>query len=360
MNTTPSALRWPCGSAVHDAGSAAPVRGPRIAVVVPCFRVRRHVLGVLARIGPEVGRIYVVDDACPDGTGRYVETASADPRVRVLFHRANQGVGGAMVTGYAAALADGADVVVKVDGDGQMDPSLVPALAAPILDGRADYTKGNRFFDIEHVRAMPSARLVGNAVLSFMSKLSSGYWTVFDPTNGFTAVSVRVLALLPLEKLSKRFFFESDMLFRLGTLRACVLDVPMRAVYGDETSQLRIGRVLVPFLAGHVVNTAKRIFYSYFLRDFSLASVQFLVGAALLLFGTVFGLEAWIASATSGVTASTGTVMLAALPVILGVQLLLSFLAFDIAAAPSRAIHTLLNRGEALPAARVLPVYADT
>lgn len=333
-------------------GADPPINSGCVAVVIPSYRVKRHLLDLLARIGPEVDLIYVVDDACPEQSGAFVRSNCDDPRLRVLVHDVNLGVGGAVMTGYAAALADGAVVVVKLDGDGQMDPSLIGAMVAPILDGRADYTKGNRFFDIEHVRGMPKVRLLGNAALSFMTKLSSGYWTVFDPTNGFTAVHARVLALLPLGKISQRFFFESDMLFRLGTLRACVLDIPMRAVYLDERSQLRIGRILLPFLAGHAANTAKRIFYSYFLRDFSLASVQLVLGAVLLVFGTTFGAEAWIAGARSGEVASTGTVMLAALPVILGMQLLLSFLAFDIAAAPNRAIHALLPRTRPGSAAR--------
>src|SRR5262249_29727598 len=159
-------------------------KDPKIAVVVPCFRAREQVLGVLARIGPECAAVYVVDDACPDGSGKHVQAQCRDPRVRVLFHADNQGVGGATLTGYRAALADGADVLVKLDADGQMDPALIRALVAPIVLGEADYAKGNRFFDLEGLGSMPAVRLVGNSLLSFLSKLSSGYWDVFDPTNG--------------------------------------------------------------------------------------------------------------------------------------------------------------------------------
>ncbi len=315
-----------------------------VVVVIPCYRVVRHIADVIGRIGSGVARIYVVDDACPEGSGAHVETACSDPRIRVLRHAVNQGVGGAVMTGYAAAFEDGATVVVKLDGDGQMDPAMVPRLVAPILQGQADYTKGNRFYDIEHVRAMPAKRLFGNAVLSLMSKCSSGYWNVFDPTNGFTAIGAPVLAVLPLGKISRRYFFESDMLFRLGTVRACVLDIPMPAMYSDEVSNLRIGRVLPQFLHGHARNLLKRILYGYFLRDFSVASVQLVLGLVLLAFGCAFGAEAWIDSVRSGVAASTGTVMLAALPVILGTQFLLSFLAFDIASVPSRSIGQVLPR----------------
>ena len=145
-----------------------------IAVVIPCYKVSAHILGVIQAIGSEVNTIFVVDDCCPEKSGALVENSCADSRVRVIYHPVNQGVGGAVMSGYKAAIADGADVIVKVDGDGQMDPGLIPAFVAPIMAGEADYTKGNRFFDLEEIRAMPKVRLFGNAVLSFMTKLSSG------------------------------------------------------------------------------------------------------------------------------------------------------------------------------------------
>ncbi|HYZ62564.1 MAG TPA: glycosyltransferase family 2 protein [Acetobacteraceae bacterium] len=323
-----------------------------VAVVIPCYRVKKHILPLIAAIGPEVGRIYVVDDKCPEQSGLHVEAACTDPRVTILFHAVNQGVGGAVVTGYLAAIADGADVVIKLDGDGQMNPALIPLFVGPILSGRADYVKGNRFYNIEDLRSMPRVRLFGNAVLSFMVKLSSGYWNIFDVTNGYTAIDARVLAQIPLEKLASRYFFESDFLFRLGTVNACVIDLPMTAVYADEESGLKIGRILVPFLAGNVKNTFKRLFYGYFLRGFSIASVELVIGVAAILFGMIFGADRWIHSAVTGTAATTGTVMLAALPIVLGVQLLLSFLAFDFAAVPSRAISPLLNPVRARLAAR--------
>ena len=183
----------------------------RIAVVIPCYKVKKHVLEVIASIGNEVWRIYIVDDACPEGSGRHVEAHCLDQRVRVVYHECNQGVGGAVMTGYRAAIADGAEVIVKVDGDGQMDASLIPNFIEPILAGEADYTKGNRFFDLEEIRAMPKVRLFGNAVLSLMTKLSSGYWDLFDPTNGYTAIHAEVARHLPFGKISQRYFFETDI-----------------------------------------------------------------------------------------------------------------------------------------------------
>ena len=203
----------------------------RVAVVIPCYRVRAQILGVLGQIGSTAERIYVVDDACPEKTGAFVQDACEDPRVEVIFNPVNAGVGGAVIEGYKVALRDGMEVIVKLDGDGQMDPALIPDLVRPIAAGDADYTKGNRFYNLERIREMPRLRIVGNALLSLMTKLSAGYWDIFDPTNGFTAIHWKVARQLPFEKISRRYFFETDMLFRLNTIRAVVLDVPMDARY---------------------------------------------------------------------------------------------------------------------------------
>lgn len=311
----------------------------RIAVVIPCYCVTRSILQVISAIGPEVWRIYVVDDKCPKESGNYVQANCQDPRVVVLRHEVNQGVGGAVMTGYQRAIADGAEVIVKIDGDGQMDPSLIPNFVGPILAGEADYTKGNRFFDLEDVRAMPRVRLFGNAVLSLMTKLSSGYWDLFDPTNGYTAIHGAVARRLPFGKISRRFFFETDMLFRLNTLHAVVIDVPMEAKYGDEDSNLKISKILSEFLVKHARNFAKRIFYNYYLRDLSLASIELPLGLVLFAFGLGFGGWHWFFSASQGVATPTGTIMLSALSVLMGLQLILGFLAYDIASVPRRPKH---------------------
>lgn len=194
-------------------------RGSAIAVVIPCYKVTAHILDVVARIGAEVSKIYVIDDKCPDHSGQFVLRECRDPRVVVVFNEVNLGVGGAVMAGYRRAIADGADVIVKIDGDGQMEPAMLMRFATPIIKGQADYTKGNRFYDLSRILQMPRIRLFGNAALSFMAKLSTGYWGLFDPTNGYTAISARIAAHLPLEKISKRYFFETDILFRLNTLR---------------------------------------------------------------------------------------------------------------------------------------------
>jgi len=314
-----------------------------IAVVIPCYKVTAQICDLIRSIGDEVGVIIVVDDCCPEKSGAFVEKNCSDPRICVLYHAVNQGVGGAVLTGYQAAIAAGADVIVKLDGDGQMDPVLIPAFVAPILRGDADYTKGNRFFEIETVRQMPMIRLIGNVGLSFLTKLSSGYWNLFDPTNGYTAISAKVAERLPVAKISRRYFFESDMLFRLNTMRAVVIDIPMFAKYEDEQSNLNVSRELPRFLFNNLRNLGKRIVYNYLIRNFNYATLELLFGLPLLCFGIIFGSISWIEQSHQGTLASAGTVMLAALPIIMGIQLILGFVNYDMASVPSIPLQKRLH-----------------
>lgn len=311
----------------------------KIAVIIPCYKVKAHVLSVIDAVGTEVDRIYCVDDACPDGSGQFILENNTDPRVRVIFNPENRGVGGAVIRGYQQAVEDRMDVVVKIDGDGQMDPILLPAFVSPIINGNADYTKGNRFWDMKQIRQMPLLRRIGNLGLSFMSKASTGYWDVFDPTNGYTAIHSEVARRLPLEDISQRYFFETDMLFRLNTMRASVVDIPMDAKYGDEESNLKIGQVLGEFSRKHGVNFFKRILYNYFLRDFSAASFELVLGLGLAGFGVIFGLWKWKLTVMTGTAAPVGTIMIATVALVTGLQFLLSFINFDVAAVPRRAIY---------------------
>ena len=325
----------------------------RVAVTIPSYKVRAHVLDVIASIPPRVQRIYVVDDKCPQHSGELVKEQCRDPRVRVIFHEENQGVGGAVSSGYRAAIEEGMDIVVKVDGDGQMDPALIPHFTRPIERGRADYTKGNRFYRPESLKGMPPIRLFGNAALSFINKLSTGYWSIMDPTNGYTAIHTSVLREMPLHKLEKRYFFETDMLYHLNTIRAVVHDVPMDAVYADEESSLKVSKVLPEFMVKHVNRFFKRYVYLYLLRDFNIGSLYSLLGVVLCGLGVVFGGWAWLRSLTTGQPATSGTVMLAALPLIIGIQFLIAFLHHDVERVPSQPLsEDLTDDPEETPAAR--------
>ena len=313
-----------------------------IAAVVPCYRERDRILSVLSKFDDTVSHIIIVDDACPDGTGQFVSEKCTDKRVEVIVNAVNQGVGGATLTGYERALELDTDVIVKIDGDGQMDPLMISTLVRPICNGLADYAKGNRFFRLGGVSGMPITRIFGNLILSLASKMSSGYWKIFDPTNGFTAIHSKVAKILPRNSLARDYFFESDMLYQLNLSRAVVADVPMEANYGGETSSLRISKILIPFAFNHFGNFIRRIFYTYFLHDFNIASLELILGIICLSFGTIYGSVNWYESITSGVSAATGTIILAALPFLLGSYLLISFLNFDVQNQPKTPLYLSL------------------
>jgi len=307
----------------------------KIAVVIPAYRVINHVADVIRGVPAWIGRIYVVDDACPDASGAAAK-ATGDPRVTVLHRQRNGGVGAAVKTGYRQALADGFDVVVKMDGDDQMDPAYLQALLKPILSGRADYAKGNRFRDLRALRQMPRVRLLGNSVLTFLVKAASGYWQMMDPTNGYTAINREALERLELDRVSDGYFFESDMLIRLNIAGAVMEDVAIPARYGDEQSSLNIPSVMPVFVYRLIRGMGKRILFKYFLYDFSLGSFYLTAGTLLTAFGLVFGGVKWWQAAQSGVTATLGTIMIATLAILLGVQFLVQAINFDIQTAPRR------------------------
>lgn len=302
---------------------------PIICVVIPAYRVSREIGGVISSIGNEITQILVIDDGCPENSGRLVEESYRDPRIEVIFHLENLGVGAAMKTGYKRALEKGADIVVKLDGDGQMDSKAISKLIAPVELGAAGYSKGNRFYDVDGVRKMPKIRIMGNLVLSFFAKLSSGYWGVFDPNNGFTAINSRSLKALTIEKIDSGYFFESDMLFRLGLAGVKVIDVNIPARYGNEVSNLKISKVFFEFPIKHTRNFVKRIIYSYFLRDFNLASLQLVISCLLLVFGLTLGIQNWISGILVNEPTPPGTLIIVAISILSGIQFLTAFFSFD-------------------------------
>jgi glycosyltransferase involved in cell wall biosynthesis len=308
-------------------------RGRRIAVVMPAFNVAPQIVGAIQGIPEFVDSIIVVDDAGTDETARIVRGLD-HPRLRFVQHTQNQGVGGALATGFKLAIDDRADVVVKMDGDGQMDPGLLPALLDPILVEGFAYAKGNRFLWEDRLHDMPKIRLAGTFGLTFLTKLASGYWHVFDPVNGYVAIDAATLRKLPLHRIARDYFFESDMLIHLNVFRARVKDVPMPARYEDERSSMRVGQVLVTFPFHLLKGFWYRIYERHVLREFSPVAVFWVLGSLLLAWGTGFGAFTWIKSVWSGHLATTGTVMLSILPFILGFQLVLQAILIEIQDSP--------------------------
>lgn len=318
-----------------------------LAVVIPAYRVEHEIGPLIARMPAYVDHVIVVDDGSPDATSEKAN-AVGDPRVALLRHSTNKGVGGAMATGYRAALERGADLVVKCDGDGQMDPESIETLVRPLLEGRADYAKGCRFHHFRELTSMPRVRLGGNVGLTFLTKLASGYWHVLDPQNGFVAIPADVLTRLPLESLAKGYFFENDMLIRLNCLEARVVDVAIPSRYGREPSSLKPGRILLEFPFRLLAGFFRRIFWRYLFYDVSPVAVFFFAGLALFLFGSVFGSYNWVHNALLKRATPTGTVILAAIPVILGFQLLLQAVVLDVENSPRAEPRGLRRRGRTL------------
>ena len=307
----------------------------KFAVVIPSYKVSKHILDVINNIPEFVNHIIVVDDKCPQNSGNIAVTSN-DKRVVVCYHEVNQGVGGAVVTGYKKALELNSDIVIKVDGDGQMDVAYMQKLIQPIVDEKADYTKGNRFTDFKALRQMPKIRLFGNSGLSFLVKASSGYWNMMDPTNGYTAINKHALEELDLDNLSKRYFFESDMLINLNIENAVVTDVDIPAKYGDEESSLSITKTLFGFPPKLFKGLCKRIFLKYFIYDFNMLSLYLVLGLPMILFGMSWGGFKWIEAIITNVETTTGTVMLSVLPIILGTQFLLQAIQIDMSNVPKK------------------------
>ncbi|HVS19550.1 MAG TPA: glycosyltransferase family 2 protein [Planctomycetota bacterium] len=316
-----------------------------VAVVIPAYRVANQIERVVRGLPDWVRTIVVVVDASPDDTAARVRAlrAAGERRLTVIEHEVNRGVGGAMVTGLREALRAGAEIVVKMDGDDQMDPRYLPDMLAPLVEGRADITKGNRYSSFAAVRQMPGVRLAGNAVLTFLVKAATGYWTMFDPANGYVAVRRTVLELIELEQLPKRYFFECGFLIEAGLRRAVVQDVAIDAKYADEHSSLSVPRTALAFPPRLLKGFVRRVFWRYFVHDFSAASVFLLTGLPLLLFGVVYGTHLYLELNVLHVGfATAGQVMIAALPIALGFQLILQAVVLDIAGVPRMPISPRL------------------
>ena len=318
-------------------------RSQRIVAVVPAYRVEGQIQSVLQGLPSYLNRIIVVDDGSPDRTADRVRSAARrDRRILLLQHDQNQGVGAAMVSGFRRALELKAQIVVKVDGDGQMDTGHLPELLEPLIQGKADYTKGNRFRDFAALRQMPLIRRLGNMALGFLAKAATGYWNLFDPTNGFIAVRGATLAQLPLDQIDRSYYFEISMLANLYLLGAVVHDIPMPARYRDEISNLMVERVLVEFPPRLLATFVRRAVLKNFLYDFSMVSIYLMVGIPLLLFGLIFGIYKWIQYLQAGLPAPTGTVILPTLSVLVGIQLLLSAIESDLRSVPKEPLSNPL------------------
>lgn len=299
-----------------------------VAAVVRAHNEARHIGRVVDTMPALVDHILVVDDASTDGTGE-VAKGVGDPRTEVLTLLENQGVGGATVVGHRHALTGGADVVVVMDGDGQMDPDYLPALLDPIASGEAQYTKANRFYAIGSFEGMPRHRVFGNVALSFLTKAASGYWNLFDPQNGYTAIHRKALERVQLPRLATNYEFENGLLIHLNILRVPARDVPVPAMYGDELSGLKV-RSVAPRILGQLYRGFwQRIWWKYVVQSFSAVALMLFGGLALVATGTAFG--CWVIADSWGAASATpGTVVLSVAPLLSGFHMLLFAMMLDI------------------------------
>ena len=310
-------------------------RNLTIAVVVPAYN-EVLLIGKTIRTMPGfVDHIIVIDDCSRDDTSG-AALAVGDPRVRLIRHERNTGVGGAILDGHRRALELDADVSVVMAGDAQMDPRYLPDLLDPIADGEAEFTKANRFYSRSSFTGMPKHRVFGSVVLSFMTKASSGYWHLFDPQNGYTATSTRALRCIALDRVATGYEFENDFLIRLSIANVRARDVPVPAVYGTEVSGMRLHKV-IPALSWMLFRGFwRRILVKYVLQSFSPVALLLFAGLALFGFGAAFGLGMTVYRLLGGNTPSAGTVLLAVTPLLAGLHLIISAWTLDIQQAPDR------------------------
>jgi glycosyltransferase involved in cell wall biosynthesis len=305
------------------------LEGKRVAVVVPAYEEEQLIAETLRGIPDFVDRIYVVDDASPDATAERAR-ALADARVQVIVHERNGGVGAAIVTGYERARDERVDVTCVMAGDNQMDPSELANLAGPVARGDVDYTKANRLITGEAWKLIPRSRYLGNAVLSLLTKIASGYWHVADSQAGYTALSLAALDRLDLERIYRRYGFPNDMLVHLNVVSASVRDVPSRPIYGvGERSGIRIHNV-APRIAWLLFKGFWwRMKEKYVIRDFHPLVFFYALGTLMTVLGLLLGVVVAVSRLFFGNEITTPTIVLVALLLISGTQFVLFGMWFD-------------------------------
>jgi dolichol-phosphate mannosyltransferase len=314
-----------------------------VAVVIPCFRVRDRLHSVVESLPDWIDAIIVVDDACPEKSYQVLNDGPIDTRVALVHHESNQGVGGAMITGFQKALEGEYEIIVKIDGDGQMDPARIVDIVHPIASGLCDFTKGNRFIHLESLRSMPLTRRVGNVGLTFLTKFASGQWHLSDPTNGYLAIHREVLSLLNFKRLSRGYFFETSLLIQLNIIRAVAFDIPMPARYAGERSSLSISRALFGFPPRLLWGLMNRLLWRYCFYDVNATTFCLFIGGLMTIGGVSFGAYRWVQGSLTGQFQSAGTVALSLLPTIIGFQLLLQALVLDVVDTPRLPLSRLLG-----------------
>jgi glycosyltransferase involved in cell wall biosynthesis len=305
-------------------------RDKTIAVIVPAYNEEKLIGEVLKTAPTFVDSVVVVDDASSDQTGEVVKTLQReDPRIVYLLHPKNEGVGGAIATGYKWARDHAIAISVVMAGDAQMDPRDLPQLLDPVVDGEVDYTKGNRLFTGRAWEIIPKRRYLGNAVLSFLTKIASGYWHVADSQSGYGAVTLEVLRTIDLDRIYKRYGMPNDFLVKLNVYHFRVRDIPVNPVYGiGERSGIKIYKVVFTLSLLLLKLFLWRLKEKYIIRDFHPLVLFYLMGFILTPIGIVFGCYLLVYRLFIGPVAATSA-LFAAFFAISGLQSLLFAMWFD-------------------------------
>jgi dolichol-phosphate mannosyltransferase len=311
--------------------------------IIPCYKSTSTALEIATKCLEHVDLALCVDDACPEGTGLYIERYKQSSSILVLYSRVNLGVGGAVKLGLKKAIELGGRLFIKIDSDGQMDPMLIPLLTERVEVYGADISKGNRFTDRTIVHKMPMVRLIGNMGLAFITKFSTGYWELFDPTNGFICLTKETVDTISLDKTDNRYFFETDLLFRAGLHDMVIDEIAMNAVYADEVSSLRPFKELSNFSFRHMRIALKRILYQYYLYDFNPGSIALTVSIFYLGIAIALATLRFTLGVTYGEFTPIGTLTLFLAVFLAGNQFLIGFLQYD---SSQRVLMRQLKRRE--------------
>lgn len=300
-----------------------------VGCVIPCYKGSDLTLDIIKKSINIVDYVVLVDDCCPNKIGELASKTIKNENFIIIKNNSNQGVGAAVKKGINYLLSINCDIIVKVDADGQIDPLLIPEIIQPLLKNNTDAVKGNRFTSVENIVSMPFLRIFGNLGLSFLNKLSSGYWELFDPTNGFMAFKSSTLKKIRLNKTDNRYFFESDLLFQCSLANVYFKQYPMKSIYKSEVSSLKPLREISRFSRLHLINFIKRLIYQYFILDFNAGSLE-LIGFILFSFSAItYYFYTKYYSIVEGINASPSQANLLAILIIISFQLLISFIFFD-------------------------------
>tara|TARA_A100001011_G_C14235217_1_gene810677 strand:+ start:163 stop:1104 length:942 start_codon:yes stop_codon:yes gene_type:complete len=298
-------------------------------VVIPCFMGGDITLKLVEDLKIYADLIVLIDDKCPLQTGKKLKEKFNDPNIEVIFNKENLGVGGATKKGFDFLLKKRCEIIIKMDADYQMDPAHIPKLINPIIRKECDSTKGNRFTNVDSLLKMPKLRLIGNTFLSYLSKLSTGYWEIFDPTNGFIAFDSNSLKKISYSKADNRYFFETDILFRCSLQNINIKNISIDSLYNNHFSSLQPLKEMIPFFIKNLKLLFKRIIYQYFLLDFNVGSVNLILSIFFGITSFFYLVYLLIKTNMTNIYTSSGQASFFSIISVISMQFFLSFIFYD-------------------------------